>query len=65
MWLPPMRMHHPPALQVTEFSNEELPGVPPLFDEEGQPRQPEKGAVARGAAARELIDSVAAKQQGK
>jgi hypothetical protein len=50
---------------VVEFSNELAPGVPPLFDEQAQPRAPEKGVVARGASARELVDAVAAKQQGK
>ena len=52
-------------MQVSEFSNVEEPGVPPLFDEEGAPKEPEKGAVARGAATRELVDAVMAKQQGK
>ncbi|KAL4858886.1 SWR1-complex protein 4 [Chlorella vulgaris] len=51
--------------EVTEFTNEEVVGVPPLFDEEAQPKAPEKGATTRGAAARELVDAVAAKQQGK
>lgn len=55
----------PAAREVTEFTNEEAPGVPPLFDEEAQPKEPEKGAVARGAAARELVEAVAAKQLGK
>ncbi len=39
--------------------------MPPLFDEEAQPKEPEKGVVARGALARELVDAVAARQQGK
>ncbi|KAL4428350.1 hypothetical protein ABPG75_002439 [Micractinium tetrahymenae] len=55
----------PSAREVTEFTNEEQPGVPPLFDEEAQPKEPEKGAVARGALARELVEAVAARQQGK
>ena len=29
--------------QVQEFKNQEEPGVPPLFDEEAQPKAPEKG----------------------
>ena len=45
-------------LQVTEFTNEEVAGVPPLFDEEAQPKEPEKvgrevvgmGAGGKGAA---------------
>lgn len=31
------------CLQVQEFKNQEEPGVPPLFDEEAQPKAPEKG----------------------
>lgn len=32
-------------LQVQEFKNQEEPGVPPLFDEEAQPKAPEKGGL--------------------
>lgn len=55
----------PAWLQVAEFTNEEQPGVPPLFDEEAQPKEPEKGAVARGWLTKELVEAVAARQQGK
>lgn len=59
--------HNPTSAvsQIVEFSNEEVPGVPPLFDEDAQPKAPEKGAMARGQHARELVEAIAAKQQGK
>ncbi|PSC69878.1 DNA methyltransferase 1-associated [Micractinium conductrix] len=55
----------PSTREVAEFTNEEQPGVPPLFDEEAQPKEPEKGAVARGWLTKELVEAVAARQQGK
>lgn len=75
-WPQPTRPHPPNPLtaclilalnleQVQEFGNEEQPGVPPLFDDAAQPKEPERGAVARGQHARELVEAVAAKQQGK
>eukprot|EP00887_Chlorella_sp_A99_P004929 scaffold4.g4929.t1 len=48
---------------VAEIGNEEAPGVPPLFDSQGEPVAPEKGATARGVYTREMAEEFIKKVQ--
>ena len=48
---------------IQEYSNQEEPGVPPLFDARGQPAVPEKGVVARALNAREVAEDFIRKVQ--